>query len=112
MSRNLPPSECSYQSNKEPHGKRGLKPPPGSNRCHPPILLLECWRRRADRRFKKIQNLIRTLRMFRFQLKSSYHTMRQEDLNFNRKKKETMYANSKVTELLELSDKDFKAACS
>ena len=47
--------------------------------------------------------------MFRFQLKVIWHAKSQENLNLN-EKRQSRDTNTKVTHILDLSDKDFKAA--
>lgn len=43
------------------------------------------------------------------QLKITHHTQKQENLNLN-EKRQSKDANTEMTHMLELSDKDFKAA--
>ena len=44
--------------------------------------------------------------MFKFQLKVTHHTMNQEELRLNEKDND---ANAQIRDMLELSNKDFKA---
>lgn len=48
--------------------------------------------------------------MSRFHVKSTYHTRNQEYLKLNTRKKKSINANTKMTKMLEVSNKDFKAA--
>ena len=48
--------------------------------------------------------------MSRFQLKITHHTKNQENLNL--REKTSMDANSKMTEILQLTEKDSKTATS
>ena len=49
--------------------------------------------------------------MSRFQLKITHHTKNQENLNL-KEKRTSMDANSKMTEILQLTEKDSKTATS
>ena len=48
------------------------------------------------------------MKISRFQFKITYHTKSQEDLKLNLKM-QSIHVNTKMTEMLELFDKDFRA---